>query len=435
MHIQKSWRELRSVWKQRTPDEQKAILDSLSESEKRDINWWFVELARDKQLPPPGEWFCWLLLAGRGFGKTRTGAEFIVERARLGYKRIALIGQTKADVRDTMIEVEESSILNISLPWFMPDYQPSKRRVVWPNGATATIYSGDEPNQLRGPQHDTVWIDELAKFKYPKLTWDNMEFGLRMGTDPRVVVTTTPRPVPVIKERIADRQTVTVVGSTYENVDNLAPSFAARILERYEGTNLGRQEIHGQILEDQEGALWTRGIIDHVTSFPELTRIVVGVDPPGSHEGAECGIVAGGIAQVGGETHAYILADESRRGTPLQWSSAAVATYNQLHADRVVAENNFGGEMVERTIRTAPGGKDVAYRAVRASRGKYIRAEPVVALYERGLVHHVGEFPSLEDEQCTWVPGSRMPSPNRIDALVWLLFELMLKPQGWTWKG
>lgn len=380
-----------------------------------------LEDARDKQVPPFGDWFCWLLLSGRGFGKTRTGAEFVNERARQGYERIALIGQTKADVRDTMIELEESSILNVAMPAFMPDYQPSKRRVVWPNGTVATIFSGDEPDQLRGPQHDTVWIDEFCKFKYPQQTWDNMELGLRVGPDPRVVVTTSPRPIPVIKMLLKDPRTITVRGTTYENIDNLAPSFVERIRERYEGTYFARQELHGEVLEDREGALWKRRDIEahRRTSHPDLVRVVVGVDPPGGV--TECGIVVAGVDE---DKQAYVLGDASLAGSPDKWGKAVAAAYHTFKAGRVAAEANFGGDMVESTIKTVD--RRVPVKLVRATRGKAIRAEPIVALYEQGKVHHIGFLPLLEDELCSWVPGEAGGSPNRLDALVWALTELML---------
>ena len=383
-------------------------------------------------MPPEGDWFCWLLRSGRGFGKTRTGAEWICERARDGpYHPIALIGETKADVRDTMIELGDSSILQVSPPWFMPSYEPSKRRLTWPNGMVAVAYSGDEPDQLRGPQHGTCWLDELAKFKYPKETWDNMELGLRLGENPRVVVTTTPRPIPVLKALLADPMTVDVVGSTYENIANLAPTFISRVLSKYEGTHFGRQEIHGEVLEDREGALWQRQDMIEAhrrVEHPAFTRVVVGVDPPGGV--AECGIVVGA---VGGDRHCYIIEDRSLLGSPDAWGTAAVTAYHHNDADRIVAEVNFGGDMVESTIRTVD--KNASYKAVRASRGKAIRAEPVAALYEHGKVHHVGQFSLLEDEMCSWVPGEGLPSPNRLDALVWAVTELMLGGQEYPPMG
>lgn len=337
-----------------------------------------------------------------------------------------------------MIEIGESSILQVSPPWFLPAYEPSKRRLVWPNGCIATAFSGDEPGQLRGPQHDTVWIDELFKFKYPQLTWDEMEFGLRAGPDPRVVVTATPRPLALAKTIVADPDTRDVRTSTYRNIANLAPAFIARMLSRYEGTRLGRQELHGEILEDNPRALWQRQamIEDHrVTSHPDLVRIVVGVDPPGTATGAECGIV---VSAKGIDEHLYILDDCSLQGSPATWAGAAVTAYHKWGADRIIGEVNNGGDMIERVIRTVDGGKDVAYTAVRASRGKQTRAEPISSLYEstptkEAKGHHVGTFADLEDQMCQWVPGEGA-SPDRLDALVWggteLFGESLEEPAG-----
>jgi len=355
------------------------------------------------------------------------GAEWVVERARSGFRRIALIGQTKGDVRDTMIEVGDSAILNISPPWFVPKYEPSKRRLTWPNGAIAISFSGDEPGQLRGPQFDSVWIDELAKFKYPQETWDQMEFGLRIGPRPQVVITTTPRPIPIIKKLIADDGVVESRGSTYDNIANLAPAFVKRILDRYEGTRLGRQEINAEILEDNPDALWQRENIEQarVRDVPDLARVVVGVDPPGTESGAEAGIV---VAGIDGHGEGYVLDDRSLHASPSEWAQAAVTGYNLWKAGRIIGEVNNGGDMVEFTIRTVK--PDVSYKAVHASRGKATRAEPIAALYEQSKVHHVGSFPELEDQMCQWVPGD--PSPDRLDALVWALTELML---GSTEKG
>lgn len=419
-----------------TPQEQEALLRSLSKEERDAINWWLVEDARDKQIPPEGDWFCWLLRSGRGFGKTRTGAEFVLHRARMGYRRIALIGQTKGDVRDTMVEAGDSSIMQVAPKGFRPIYEPSKRRLVFPSGALAFIYSGDEPDQLRGPQHDTAWVDELSKFKYPQETWDNLEFGLRIGEDPRVVVTTTPRPIKIIKELLADPGTVDTVGTSYENEENLSPSFKRRVLAKYEGTRLGRQELHGLLLEDVPGALWTRDVLDHAraTSFPDLFRIGVGVDPHATS--GETGIIVAGIGYVGNEIHGYILEDATTGGKPDHWATAVVSAYHKFHADIIVGEVNNGGDMIENTIRNVEGGKQVNYKTVRATRGKYTRAEPVSVLYgnpdpkspKPARVHHVGYFPILEDQQCTYVPGEE--SPNNMDAAVWVLTELMLDGAG-----
>lgn len=326
-----------------------------------------------------------------------------------------------------MVEVGESAILNISPPWFRPDYEPSKRRVTFPNGVLAIIYSGDEPDQLRGPQHSKAWVDELSKFKYPQETWNNLMFGLRMGESPQAVVTTTPRPIAIIKALIKDPRTAVTRGHTLENRANLAPDFLNYILSRYEGTRLGRQELAGEILDDNLDALWARDQVDElrVTQHPDLIRTVVAIDPQGTNnpESAETGIVVAGSARVGDQLHAYVLADLTVKGSPDQWARASITGYHTYKADRIVGESNFGGDMVEHTVRTVD--RNVSYKNVRATRGKLIRAEPVSALYEQKRVHHVGFFPLLEDELCEWVPGGK--SPNRLDALVWAITELMLE--------
>ena len=378
--------------------------------------------ARPEQLPPPGDWLVWLLRSGRGFGKTRTGAQWVINRAQIGFRRIALVGQTKADVRDTMIEVGDSSILKLSPPWFYPDYEPSKRRITWPNGAIGIIYSGDEPDQLRGPQHDSAWVDELAKFKYPQETWDNLMLGLRIGPKPQVCVTTTPRPIPLIKALIADRDTVDVKRSTYDNIANLSPVYIRKVIRPLENTRLGRQEINADILDDAPGALWKRDWLERnrVTNFPDLARVVVAIDPAATsddEESAETGIV---VAGLGTDGFGYMLDDVSLRDTPEGWAKAAVAAYHRHRADRIIAETNNGGEMVGHTIRTVEPG--VPFSEVYATRGKAIRAEPISALYEQGRIKHVGFFADLEDQLCTWMPGEK--SPDRLDALVWAFTEL-----------
>jgi phage terminase large subunit-like protein len=366
----------------------------------------------------------WLLLAGRGFGKSRTGAEWVraeVESSRR--KRIALVGRTAADVRDVMIE-GESGILAISPPWFKPVYEPSKRRLTWPNGAIATTYSGDKPDQLRGPQHDGFWADELASWRYTD-AWDQLQFGLRLGDDPRGVVTTTPRPTKIIRELVNSPDTHVTRGSTYDNRANMPPAFFTQIIRKFEGSRLGRQELNAEILDDNPNALWQRSKIDElrVSRAPDLFRIVVGVDPAATsgEESDATGIVVAGIAKIGNVTHGYVLDDRTIRGTPAVWARQVVAAYRTYGADRVIGETNNGGEMVGHTIHTEDPG--IRYKAVHASRGKYTRAEPISLLYDQGRFHHVGSFPQLEDEMCEWVPGEA--SPNRMDALVWAATELM----------
>ena len=374
-------------------------------------------------MPPDGDWRLWLLLAGRGFGKTRTGAEWVRAQVEAGrYARIALVAPTAADARDVMVE-GESGILRISPPWFRPTYEPSRRRLTWPNGAIATTYSADEPDRLRGPQHDGAWCDEVAVWTYPD-AWDMLMLGLRLGSDPRAVATTTPRPTKVIRELVAAHTTHVTRGSTYDNAANLAPAFMEQIIAKYAGTRLGRQELDAEILDDNPGALWKRDQIEalRVTTHPDLSRIVVAVDPAiTADEGSdETGIIAAGMGASDG--HGYVLDDASLRGTPHAWATAAVRLYHTLKADRIIAESNQGGDMVEHTIRTVD--PNVPVTLVHATRGKLTRAEPVAALYEQSKVHHAGTFPALEDQQCTWTQGDA--SPDRLDALVWALTHLML---------
>lgn len=322
-----------------------------------------------------------------------------------------------------MLEVGDSALLNIYPKGEAPTYVPSQRRVVWPNGAIAVVYSGDEPDQLRGPQHDTAWVDELAKFRYPDETWSNLLLGLRIGRDPRVVVTTTPRPIRLIRELRSKATTVDSQYPTDRNIANLSPTYIREVIDPLRNTRLGRQEIEGEVLEDTPGALWTLGMIDdlRVARTPDLVRVVIGVDPTATTAGDAVGIIAAGLGIDG---HGYVLADDSLHGSPHTWASRVVQSYHGQYADRVVAETNQGGEMVEQTIRTVD--PTVAYKGVFASRGKRVRAEPVAALYEQGRIHHVGSLPDLESEMTTWVPEDR-DSPNRMDALVWALTELFLE--------
>lgn len=420
-------------FRQQGPGSIEQLLASLTPKEATELLYLWEFWAREKQLFPTGIWSVWLILSGRGFGKTRTGAEWLRAQAEaLPRGRFAIVGQTAADVRDVMIE-GDSGLVAVSPPWFMPKYEPSKRRVTWPNGAVATTFSGDEPDQLRGPQFHKAWADEPAKWKYADAAWDNLEMGLRLGDDPQVVATTTPRPIPLIRKLIADEQTVITRGHTNENRSNLSERFVDRVIRKYEGTRLGRQELAGEILDDNPGALWKRSRIEElaVKDYPDLARIVVAVDPqvadPTQKDKedatAETGIIVAGRT-AGSDGHAYILADCSLKDSPGEWGKAVVNAFTEWKADRVVGEVNNGGALVEFLIATVAKdqGKRVAYKAVHASRGKQTRAEPVAALYEQGRVHHVGAHPELEDQMCTWEPGQK--SPDRMDALVWAITEL-----------
>lgn len=398
---------------------------------------WFETHARPSQRPPEGDWRFWLILAGRGWGKTRTIVEWAKQQARLMPGSFgALVAATSADTRDVLVE-GESGFLATSTDADRPRYEPSKRRLTWPNGSRATLFSADEPDRLRGPQHHWAIADELAAWRYPE-AWAMLMFGLRLGQDPRVAIATTPRPVPLIRNLLANPSTVTTRGTTYENQANLAPAFFEEIIREYEGTRLGRQELNAELLDDVPGALWTRATLDEyrVRHAPDLTRIVVGIDPAATsgEESAETGII---VAGLGADGHGYVLQDVSLRDTPARWGEVAVHAYDRHEANRIVVETNQGGDMVEHVIKTAA--RDlyrqdkrpspvVPIRKVRASRGKATRAEPIAALYEQGRVHHVGSFAALEDQLCTWVPGEA--SPDRLDALVWALSDLMLRPVG-----
>tara|TARA_R110002020_G_C16298489_1_gene772973 strand:+ start:115 stop:1446 length:1332 start_codon:yes stop_codon:yes gene_type:complete len=396
--------------------------DTLTDEEKLEAMWDWTLWARPKQLAPAGDWRVWLILAGRGFGKTRSGAEWVRQKIQQGQaNRIALVGATAADVRDTMIE-GESGLLRIFPEHERPRYEPSKRRITFRNGAIATAYSADEPDRLRGPNHDLAWCDEIAAWRYPD-AWDQLIFGLRIGSHPCLVATTTPRPTPLIRSLVERDDTVVSRGSTYENTSNLAPAFVKEVLARYEGTRLGRQELHAEILDDVEGALWSRAMIEEcrVQTMPDLVRIVVGVDPAISNnaDSAETGIVAVGCDING---NGYVLDDKSIKGSPVEWANSAIALYHRSNADRIIVEANQGGDMVRHTLQTVES--NIPIKAVHATRGKRTRAEPVAALYEQGKIKHVGAFPQLEDQMCSWTVDA--PSPDRLDALVWAVTELLV---------
>lgn len=419
---------------QLSDDRKAAFLASLSEEEAAVFLYDWDCWARENQRMPKDWEVYWLLLAGRGFGKTRTGAETIKALAESGeYRHIGLIAPTADDARKVMVE-GESGILAVSPPWFCPVYEPALRQLTWPNGVKAITYSAEEPNRLRGPQHDLIWADEIAAWKYRE-AWDMALFGLRLGTHPKAIITTTPRPIKLIKELLSDSDTIVTRGSTYENKDNLAPTFYKKIVARYEGTRMGRQELYAEMLEDIEGALWERDRIDELRvtpdQVPDFKRVVVAVDPAvtATEDSDETGII---VVGKGVDDHLYLLDDKSGKMTPHKWAQKAIVAYEQWEADRIIAEVNNGGDLVEMVLRNeAP---TIPYKAVRASRGKLLRAEPVAALYERGLVHHVGHFPKLEDQLCSFTQDfdrKTEGSPDRLDGLVWGATELMEDVKSW----
>lgn len=390
--------------------------------------------ARPKQIAPEGDWLGWLQLGGRGGGKTRSGSEWVRENVENGTaKRIALIGETSADGKDVMVN-GESGIISISPPWFKPEFTASssngRPKLTWPNGAIATLYDAREPDQLRGPQHDLAWLDELAKYRYAQSVFDNLLMGLRLGDNPRWLATTTPRPIMLIKAMMKDPTIVVTRYSSKDNLQNLAMAYRRNVIERYAGTRLGRQEIDAEILEDIPGALWSRRNLDEnrvsVQDVPPLLRLVVAIDPAitSGDSANETGIIVAGSDK---NNHGYTLEDLSLRGSPDQWARRAVTAYRKYDADLIVAEANQGGEMVERVIRSID--PDVPISLVRATRGKYIRAEPISALYEQNRISHVGTLAELEDQMISFTPESaadRLPgeSPDRVDALVWAYAEL-----------
>lgn len=416
-------------WLAYANDQQRAeVLEGLSEQQIGALLYDWRFLARPKQLKPEGTWRYWLVLAGRGFGKTRTGAEAVREWVEEGYRIIHLVAPTSADARDVMVQ-GESGLLSCFPPDKRPQYEPSKRLITFHNGAIARTFSADEPERLRGPQCEAFWADEVCAWRFAEEAWDNLMFGFRLGNDPRGCITTTPKPIKLLKDLISHPSAVITKASTYENRANLAPGFFDDVIRRYEGTRLGRQELNAEILEDVPGALWTRQMIEasrlrmDQMRWDLVARIVVAIDPAvsASDESDETGIVVAGITRSG---HVLVFDDLTCKSSPLEWAQIAVGAYRTRNADRIIGEVNNGGDLVEANIRTVS--PNVAFRAVRASRGKAVRAEPVAAMYEQGRVHHVGSFPDLEDQMCGFVPGSSSKSPDRMDALVWAITDLAI---------
>jgi phage terminase large subunit-like protein len=425
------------------------LFERLSDDDLVELRYSWEVWGRVNQQPPSGDWRVWLLLAGRGFGKTRTLTEWVRTMVESGRARsVALVAPTAHAARAVLVEDPTSGILAVSRPDWMPTWQPALKRVTWPNGAIATTFSADEPDRLRGPQHDAAVADELATWPYPA-AWHNLMIGLRLG-EARCVVATTPRAIPIVLDLVRPdgtpaRPGVCVTrGSTYDNVAHLAPDALAEFRRQYEGTTIGRQELHAEILTSVPGALWTPQLFDGARLRMDsptreeierrqihrpgredvtLTRVVLAVDPAMSSGGDETGIV---VAGVGDDGHGYVLADLSGRGSPESWARRAVAAYHEWHADCLLAEVNQGGDIVQHTVRTVD--PSVHFRAVRAGSAKQSRAEPIAALYEQTRVHHVGVYPALEHQCCTWVPGQGR-SPDRLDALVWALTDLLVTPR------
>lgn len=402
------------------------------------------ERARDDQKVPPGDWRIWLVLAGRGWGKTRVGAETVRIWSE-SFPRISLIGRTIQDVRDLMIE-GISGLEKVFPGWRRIEWVPSRRLIRFPSGAIGKVFTSDEPEMLRGPEHMKIWADEVAAWVHPRETWDMAMLGLRQGSSPQVIATTTPKPITLIRDLLTRSslaedpkgKVILTVGSTYANRDNLAPEFLAEILGAYEGTRLGRQELHAEVLTDVENALLRSddipiqvpplAMIEGVLR-PDMSRVVVAIDPAVTSEADsdETGIIGAGICRTPdhlGRSRGWILEDRSLRGTPHEWATAAVRLYHELRADRIVAEANNGGEMVETTIHTVD--PNVPVLLVHASKGKQARAEPVAALYQQGRIIHARSFPELESQWTGWEPTGGGRSPDRLDAATWAITNLLI---------
>lgn len=404
--------------------------------------------ARSEQLPPIGSWFTWLILGGRGAGKTRAGAEWVHDASssgylmdkvvgqKLTYGRIALVAETLSDAREVMVD-GQSGILNIATR-NRPVYESSRRRLIWPNGAIAQIFSSEDPESLRGPQFDLAWCDELCKWKYAQETWDMLQFGLRLGALPRQLITTTPRPIELLKQIMEDPLTVITKMRTDDNKAHLANSFLQNVTARYAKTRLGRQELNGEVIADLEDALWQRARLEkcRISQLPSLERIVVAIDPPVSATAKNscCGIVVAGLDDQG---KGIVLEDGSVDGaSPSKWASRASELFHFHNADMVVAEGNQGGDMVRTVLQASDA--TLPIQIVHATRGKWVRAEPIAALYEQNRIMHFGAFKKLEDQMCNFsisggsggTGGVNGASPDRLDALVWALTALMLDPTG-----
>lgn len=389
--------------------------------------------ARPEQLPPAGDWLVWLILAGRGWGKTRTGAEWLKTVALdTPRSRWAVVAPTFADGRDTCIE-GDSGILSVLPKDRIRTWNRSLGELILANGSRIKLFSADEPERLRGPQHHGAWCDEPASWRYGLEAWDQLQFGLRLGEHPRTVVTGTPKPVPLVRNLVKRPDVAVTRGSTFDNAANLAPAMLAELRQRYEGTRLGRQELYAELLEDTPGALWSLAMIDghrvaSIDDVPDLIEVVVAVDPAvtSGEDSDETGVIVAG-RDAGG--HGWVLEDLSGRYSPEAAMRTVVDAYHDLQADAVVVERNNGADYIPALLRATDA--TVRCETVWASRGKALRAQPVAALYEQGRVHHVGALPTLEDQMVSWTPDdTRAASPDRLDALVWAFARLLLKPQG-----
>ena len=422
------------------PDSRAEFLAELGAKDVSDLLWDWRFWARPKQLEPMGcvdpvcgcggLWRTWMILAGRGFGKTRTGAEWVRSKIEHGvYGRFNIVGATASDARDIMVE-GPSGILAVCPPRMGARYSPTKRKIRFESsGAEILVFSADEPERLRGFQCEAAWTDELASWRYDRESWTQLMLGLRLGIEegktPKVLITTTPKPTRLIRE-LADRpSTHMTTGTTYENISNLADAFTGEIIQQYEGSRIGLQEIYARILDDAPGALWDRDGIDEkrIVDIPPLKRIVVAIDPAvtfDSEDANETGII---VAGIDGADRGYVLEDLSGKWHVDEWTRKAVRAYHRWDADRIIAEVNQGGDMVERVVRIMD--PDISFQAVKATKGKFLRAEPISSLYEQGRVSHVGMFDELEDQMCTWTPGD--DSPDRLDALVWAMTALFLE--------
>ena len=416
-------------------EEREAKIRTLTPEQATELRRSWKWTARPEQIQPTGNWKHWLILSGRGWGKTRTAAEFIVEEVLRGRAtRIALVGRTAADVRDVMVQGSSGILKVAELRGLKAKYEPSKRLITFTftiDGkkftAEAHTYSAEEPSLLRGPDHDLYWCDELAAWPMSKTNnkaheaWDNLMMGLRIGTKPRGIVTTTPRPVSLVRQIRADNSTITTVGSTFENASNLSSDFIQEIRTKYEGTRVGRQELYGEILEDVEGALWTISTIDdaRVQEHPQLSRVVVAIDPAVSTNDSS-DFTAITVAGLGIDGDFYVLHSEALKTSPNVWANRALDVFDQYQADKIIAERNNGGDLVEHTIRTVR--RTAAMKTIHASRGKQVRAEPIAALYEQGKVHHVGIHQQLEDQLITFPVAN--DHDDLVDSLVYSLTEL-----------